>query len=93
MANPPSLPTSPYLANWSPVAEAELLFRLETPERLAEAIEKMLADSDLRRRMGLAGQKKAREYEGTNLWRRTCEELERVASRTWPMDCGPVADH
>jgi glycogen(starch) synthase len=51
-------------------------------QRLAEEIERMLADSDLRRSMGLAGQKKAREYEGTNLWRRTCGELERAAAKT-----------
>jgi len=50
--------------------------------RLADAIEKMLADSDRRRSMGLAGRHKALEHDGANLWRRTCEELERVASRT-----------
>ena len=49
-------------------------------QRLAEAIETMLADGELRRTMGLGGHKKALEYEGTNLWRRTCDEFERVAS-------------
>jgi glycogen(starch) synthase len=50
-------------------------------QRLAEEIEKMLSDSDLRRRLGLAGRNKALEYEGSTLWRRTCEELEQVAAR------------
>jgi glycosyltransferase involved in cell wall biosynthesis len=45
---------------------------------LADAIEKLLANSELRRTMGLGGQKKALEYEGANLWRRTAEAMERV---------------
>ena len=45
---------------------------------LADAIEKMLADSDLRRSMGLGGEKKALEYEGPRLRQRTAEQMERV---------------
>jgi len=45
---------------------------------LADAIEKLLADSDLRRMMGLGGQKKALEYEGSKLRQQTAEEMERV---------------
>jgi len=45
---------------------------------LADAIEKLLADSDLRRARGLGGQKKALEYEGSRLRRRTSEEMEQV---------------
>ena len=47
---------------------------------LADEIEKLLANADLRRTMGLGGQKKALEYEGTDLWRRTAEEMERVVA-------------
>ena len=45
---------------------------------LADAIEKLLADPDLRRTMGLGGQKKALEYEASQLRQRTAEEMERV---------------
>ena len=45
---------------------------------LADAINKLLADSDLRLAMGLGGQKKAIEYEGAKLRQRTAEEMERV---------------
>ena len=49
-------------------------------KQLADEIEKLLNDAELRRRLGLSGQKKAHEYEGAALWRRNAEELERVAS-------------
>ena len=45
---------------------------------LADELEKLLADAELRLTMGLGGHKKALEYEGTGLWRRTSEEMERV---------------
>jgi len=45
---------------------------------LADTIEKLLADPDLRRAMGAGGQKKALEYEGFELRRQAAEELERV---------------
>jgi glycosyltransferase involved in cell wall biosynthesis len=47
---------------------------------LADEIGKLLANAELRRAMGLRGQKKALEYEGTHLWQRTSEEMERVAA-------------
>jgi len=47
---------------------------------LADEIEKLLANAELRRTLGLRGQEKAREYEGTYLWQRTSEEMERVAA-------------
>ncbi len=47
---------------------------------LADEIEKLLANADLQRTMGLGGQEKALEYEGTNLWRRIAEEMERVVA-------------
>jgi glycosyltransferase involved in cell wall biosynthesis len=47
--------------------------------RLAEAIEKLLADPELRRQMGLRGQKKAlSEYQSGHVFRRNAEEFERV---------------
>lgn len=47
---------------------------------LAGEIEKLLADPEALRAMGLTGQKKALEYEGTKLWRRTAEEMESVVA-------------
>jgi len=49
-------------------------------KQLADEIEKLLNDAELRRRLGLGGQRKAHEYEGAALWRRNAEELERVAA-------------
>jgi glycosyltransferase involved in cell wall biosynthesis len=48
------------------------------PKALANAIERLLADSDLRRTMGLGGKKKALEYDGPKLRQQTAEEMERV---------------
>jgi glycosyltransferase involved in cell wall biosynthesis len=45
---------------------------------LADAIEKLLADPDLRRTMGLGGQRKAVEYESSQLRPWTAEDMERV---------------
>lgn len=45
---------------------------------LADAIEKLLAEPELRRTMGLGGQRKAVEYESSQLRQRTAEEMERV---------------
>src|SRR5271166_3459505 len=47
---------------------------------LADEIEKLLANAELRRTLGLRGREKAREYEGAHLWQRTSEEMERVAA-------------
>lgn len=47
-------------------------------EALADAIEKLLADAELRRTMGLGGQRKASEFEGAKLRLQTCEAMERV---------------
>jgi len=47
---------------------------------LADEIEKLLANAELCRTLGLRGQEKAREYDGTHLWQRTSEEMERVAA-------------
>ncbi len=49
-------------------------------EPLASAIEKMLDDSELRKRMGASGHAKAVEYQGDVSWQRTAEEFERVAA-------------
>ena len=48
--------------------------------QLADQIEKLLNDAELRREMGSRGQEKSRQYEGAALWHRNAEELERVAS-------------
>jgi glycosyltransferase involved in cell wall biosynthesis len=46
--------------------------------QLADEIEKMLSDPELRRKMGAGGRKKALDYEGDTPWQRTAEEMERV---------------
>jgi glycosyltransferase involved in cell wall biosynthesis len=46
---------------------------------LAQEIEKLLADENLRRTMGVRGQKKALEYDGKILWRRIAEEIQLAA--------------
>ena len=46
---------------------------------LADEIEKLLANAELRRSMGTRGQRKAIEYEGTKLWPRIMQEMEQVA--------------
>jgi glycogen synthase len=46
---------------------------------LAEEIEKLLANAELRHTMGARGHRTAIEYEGTKLWQRTMQEMEQVA--------------
>jgi glycosyltransferase involved in cell wall biosynthesis len=50
--------------------------------KLAEAIEAMLSNPELRDAMGAGGHRKAIEYQGDRLWQQTTEELEQVAADT-----------
>ena len=43
------------------------------PAQLAEEIERMLDDPELRRSMGESGHAKALEYDGDRLWQRNME--------------------
>ncbi len=51
---------------------------------LAQEIARMLADSELRRGMGLRGQVLAQAYDGDKLWPRYAEEFERIARKSLP---------
>jgi glycogen synthase len=46
---------------------------------LADEIEKLLTNAELRCIMGARGQRRAIEYEGAKLWRRITQEMEQVA--------------
>lgn len=81
-------------ANFKPVIAADIAVSRElvtesaggaivpfgNAEQLAREIENMLADPELCSAMGRGGHEKAIEYEGSSLWRRTSEELERIVS-------------
>jgi glycogen synthase len=55
-----------------------LLVSFGNSQQLAAEIEKLLADPQLREAMGKGGRKKALEYDGGTLWKRTLEEFEHV---------------
>ncbi|HME33039.1 MAG TPA: glycosyltransferase family 4 protein, partial [Terriglobales bacterium] len=58
-----------------------VVVRFGDAKALADEIEKLLANAEARRMMGLCGQKKALEYEGAKLWRRTADEMESVVEK------------